>query len=56
MLKIDELDESFKPETELGKAMKLMVINGDHCDGNVYWLIQLVEQKQKEVLKLKSMI
>jgi hypothetical protein len=46
------LDDSFQPKTELGKAMKMMVENGDHCDGNIYWLIQLIEQKQDEIKEL----
>jgi hypothetical protein len=48
-MEIYELDNNFQPKTELGKEMKMMVENGDHCDGNIYWLIQLIEQKQDEI-------
>jgi hypothetical protein len=42
------LDETFQPFTELGKKLKRMVENGDHCDGNIYWLISQVEQLQHQ--------
>jgi gas vesicle protein len=40
------LDEKFEPQTEIGKKLKRMVENGDHCDSNIYWLISQVEQLQ----------
>jgi hypothetical protein len=38
------LDETFIPKTEFGKKLKEMVENGEHCDGNIYWLIDQVEK------------
>jgi hypothetical protein len=43
------LDESFEPKTEIGKKLKSMVENGEHCEGNIYWLIEKIEQLQKDV-------
>jgi hypothetical protein len=48
-MEIYELDDSFQPKTELGKAMKMMVENGDYCEGNIYWLIKLIEQNQEKL-------
>lgn len=42
------LDETFEPKTETGKKLKQMVENGGHCDGNIYWLIEKVEELEKE--------
>ncbi len=49
-----ELDDNFQPKTELGKAMKKMVDNGDHCDGNIYWLIKQAEKVEKYEKALKE--
>jgi hypothetical protein len=46
-------DETFKPKTNEGKELKRMVENGDHCDGNIYWLIKQLEyykQKYQEAI------
>jgi hypothetical protein len=53
-MEILELDDSFQPKTELGKAMKMMVENGDHCDGNIYWLIQQLELKENRIAILEQ--
>jgi hypothetical protein len=38
------LDETFDPKTEIGKKLKQMVEDGEHCDGNIYWLIEQAER------------
>lgn len=55
-MEIYELNDNFQPKSELGKAMKMLVENGDHCDGNIYWLIKLFEQKQEENNILKEQL
>jgi hypothetical protein len=37
------LDETYTPKTETGKKIKQMVENGEHCDGNIFWLIDRLE-------------
>jgi hypothetical protein len=44
-----QLDDTFKPKTELGEAMKKMIENGDHCEGNIYYLIYLLEKRYEDI-------
>jgi hypothetical protein len=52
--------EDIQPKTEVGREIKRMVENGDHCDGNIYWLIQeledhgLWEPMEKEIEYLRG--
>lgn len=55
-MKIQELDETFQPKTELGKEMKKLVESGEYCDGNIYWLIHILEKEQEENEKLKKQL
>lgn len=53
-MEIYELDDNFQPITELGIAFKMLVENGDHCDGNIYWLIQQLELKEQRIAVLEQ--
>jgi hypothetical protein len=38
--------EDIQPTTVMGQQMKRWVENGDHCDGNIYWLIEVAEAQR----------
>jgi hypothetical protein len=38
--------EDIQPITNVGREIKQMVENGDHCDGNIYWLIKELEMSK----------